>query len=269
MGKLGGGFIRIHEINLPTDLTHITIVPFSDLHIGDVNFNEKKFLEYRRWVQDNPNTFAVLNGDIFDMGIKGSKGEDSEKVFKTQNEALMKAVSLFRPIQDRILYVLNGNHEYRLFRQGNFDITRDLCDHLDLNPAFAGYTGDEAYMLIRFGKQANGKPVIYTFYSIHGHGSGRSVACKMKHAENLALVCLADIYMVAHSHTMGAIPDQYPVPDVRTKKMNYMSRKFISSGGYLMREKGYAVKAAYKHLEPGSPKIRLDGTQKKCSVTIE
>lgn len=260
--------IDIKEINLPTSLTHAYIRAFSDLHLGDVNFNEKKFLEDRKWVEDTPNCYVTINGDLLDMGIKGSKGEDSEKVFKTQNEALMKAVELFKPIEDRILCVLTGNHECRLNRQGNFDITRDFCDHLNLNPAFGGYLGDEAFLMIKLGKGVNGKPIIYTLYQIHGHGSGRSIAGKLKYVEDLALITLADIYIVSHNHTQGGFPDEYPVCDLRTKKMNYMQRTFVSSGAYMQRNKGYAVRAAYKHVKLGSPVIRIEGTHKDCTVNI-
>ena len=48
---------EIKEVNLPTSLTHAYIRAFSDLHLGDVNFNEKKFLEDRKWVEDTPNCY--------------------------------------------------------------------------------------------------------------------------------------------------------------------------------------------------------------------
>jgi predicted MPP superfamily phosphohydrolase len=48
------------------------IIPISDLHIGDVYFNEEKFIKLRDWVKEQENAFVILLGDILNCATKNS-----------------------------------------------------------------------------------------------------------------------------------------------------------------------------------------------------
>lgn len=181
-------------------------------------------------------------------------------------ESLNYAAKLFEPIKERILCIVNGNHERRIYKDVGFDILETLA--LKLN---AHYAGDECYLKIKVGKatgkKGNGLPIIYSCYVTHGWGSGRTPGSKVNNLTKLADIVLADIYIASHTHFMTSHQDIYLVPDKSHNKLIEMKRTFVSSGAFLKRG-GYAVAKGYPHSKLGSPRIRLDGTRKDCHVSI-
>jgi hypothetical protein len=95
-------WVKIHTVDLSPEFKHIYIIPISDLHLGDPHVNFDKFYGYRKWIQDNPNAFVLLNGDIMNTAIKSSVSNCYEETMRPK-EQLKLAVKLFEPIKDRIL----------------------------------------------------------------------------------------------------------------------------------------------------------------------
>ena len=50
----------------------IEILPLSDLHVGDASFDRECFLRYIRYVEESPNRYILLNGDILNNATKSS-----------------------------------------------------------------------------------------------------------------------------------------------------------------------------------------------------
>jgi hypothetical protein len=252
--------IDIKEINLPTSLTHAYLVPLSDFHVGDINFDEKKLQGYIDWILANDNAYAILNGDILNTATKESVS-DCYTGLRPQEE-LEKAVKLLLPIKDRILASVSGNHCRRVYKSVGIDFSKLLADRLGCY-----YAGDEAYLKIKVGAGINGKPIVYTLYATHGHQGGRSVGAKVNAIAKLANTCMADLYCYSHIHTLTAHVDLYLVPDIRTNKMNEIKRTFVSSGAFLKRG-GYAVTHGYPASKLGSPRIRLSGSVRDVHVSL-
>lgn len=234
------------------------------MHVGDEFFDEQKFLGYRRWVEQTPNAYVLLNGDILNIATIGSVS-DSYSGLRPQEE-LEKAVDLLSPIKDRILVSVAGNHERRIYKESGIDIAKILADRLGCY-----YAGDESYLKIRIGSkrghQANGKPVVYTIFMQHGHRGGRTVGAKINAIAAMASTCLAEIYIGSHIHSITAHVDLYLVPEIRANKIVEMKRTFISSGAFLGRG-GYGVTHAFPASKLGSAKIRLDGTRHDVHISL-
>lgn len=254
----------IHEVDLG-ELQSAYIVPFSDLHLGDPHFDRQKFLGYRDWVQSKPNAFVTLNGDIMNTAIKSSVSDIYSETMNPR-DCLKAAVSLFEPIKDKILCVVNGNHERRIYKEAGFDISELLAQQLGVY-----YAGDEAYLKIKVGKatgtKGNGKPIVYTMYQTHGWGGGKTAGAKVNNLSYMANIVLADIYIASHTHFMTTHTGEIGIPDIRTNKIVPTKLTFASSGAFLKRG-GYAVTHGFTHAKLGSPRIRLDGTKKDVHVSI-
>ena len=53
----------------------LAILPLADWHIGDPNADGKRMLEWLDYLKNNPNAYAILNGDLMDAAIKTSIGD--------------------------------------------------------------------------------------------------------------------------------------------------------------------------------------------------
>ncbi len=255
--------MKLHTIDLSPEFTHIYLLPISDLHIGDPFCNIDKFLRYRKWIEDTPNAFIILNGDIMNAAIKNSVSDVYAETV-TPNEQIKRAVELFTPVKDRILAVISGNHEHRIYKETGVDVTEIMAQQLGV-----WYAGDEAFIKLRFGrKEKNKKPVAYVIYATHGWGNGRSAGSKVNNLQKLGEIVLADIYIASHTHFMTAHQDIYLVPDQHNNNIIKMKRTFVSSGAFLDRG-GYGVRKGYPAAKLGSPRLRLEGVSgKDCHVSI-
>ena len=50
----------------------ISILPLADLHMGDINCDFKRVMEWIDYVKNTPDAFCILNGDLMDVAIMGS-----------------------------------------------------------------------------------------------------------------------------------------------------------------------------------------------------
>ena len=56
--------MKVIKRDLGSDVKKLTIIPISDVHIGDKTANLKAFKEVIERIRNEPNTYAIINGDI-------------------------------------------------------------------------------------------------------------------------------------------------------------------------------------------------------------
>lgn len=101
-----------------------------DLHLGSPLAHTGAFERMISMVKDGPNNRLILMGDLIDA-ITFKDPRYSEEIATTPLEQANLAVEMLRPIKERILCILDGNHERALHSFGN--ITRDVvCAQLDV-----------------------------------------------------------------------------------------------------------------------------------------
>ena len=254
-----------HTVNHPmlTDkLTELKIVPISDTHIGDPNFDEKKLMEKIREIKESENTLALLNGDIVNNGIKSSISNCYEEVLRP-SEQVKYAVKLFNPIKDKVIGAVEGNHERRTTKEVDQSPCERYCERLGIQ-----YFSTEVFLKLRFGKSgAEGSPIYYGGFMTHGTGGGRTVGGKVNMLSRMADVVIADFYIMSHTHQLAPHPEVIYIPDLRENKIREQELWLVMSGSYLKRG-GYAGEKIYSPVKLGSPTITLGGKRKEISVTI-
>ena len=73
----------------------------------------------------------MLNGDLMNKAIKTSKSDSyKEKMTIEQEQDFL--VELLKPIKNKILYMVQGNHEYRTSITSGIDPLRYVAKALDL-----------------------------------------------------------------------------------------------------------------------------------------
>ena len=255
------------KIDLPEDLEEIEIVPVADYHWADPNSDHDKIEEDIHYICATDNTFCVLNGDLMDCAIASSVGDTYAATLSPMDE-LQVCVELFKPLADKILCVVPGNHEARHYRTNGVDMTRLMCQQLGIADRYSPTT---ALLFIRFGEDKGRKnhhrKVAYTVYVSHGSGGGRKEGGKIQRLVDLSSIVDADVYICGHTHLPALLKGNYARPCMANSSITYGTRLFVNTSAKL-NYGGYGETGCFKPPCLDTPIIHLSGTHKEMRATI-
>lgn len=119
------------KIDLPDSLEAIEIEPLYDLHIGSEKCDYQEIERRIAKIRDNEHVYAILGGDIINNSTINSVAAASVYTESmTPMQQVIKACEMLKPIKDKILGVVSGNHERRASKEG-IDLTMMMCSELD------------------------------------------------------------------------------------------------------------------------------------------
>ena len=238
----------------------IEIYPLADLHIGDAMSDGKMILNTLDYIKNTPNTYCILDGDLMDTAVCSSIG-DTYGANLQPMEQLKTCVRLFQPLADagRILAVLPGNHENRVYKSDGIDMTEMMCAQLRIPERYSPTT---ALLFVRFGKdnrkERKGRPHLYTIYVTHGSGGGRREGGKVNRLADLASIVDADIYIHAHTHLPLVFKEAFYRVSGSNSSVAMVDKLFVNTAAAL-NYGGYGDKAGFKPASKCYPVIYLDG----------
>lgn len=244
----------------------IELHPMSDLHIGDTLCDYKSILARIEHIKNTPNAYCILDGDLMDTAIASSIG-DTYGARLQPMEQLSHCVKLFEPIKDKILAVLPGNHENRVYKQDGLDTTLLMCNQLGITERYSPTT---ALLFVRFGKRAknqHGRPQLYTIYVTHGSGGGRKEGGKVNRLADLACIVDADIYITGHTHLPLVFKEAYYRTSGANSSVALVDKLFVNTAASLDYG-GYGDKQGFKPASKQSPIIYLNGTKREMKAEI-
>lgn len=256
------------KIDLPAELENIELHFIADLHMGDGMsdwFHIQKLLKH---IEETPSAYCILGGDLMDTAIASSVG-DTYGANLSPMEQLKQCVNLFEPIKDKILCVLHGNHENRIYKSDGIDITALMADQLGIRDRYSSTT---ALLFIRFGKHSgsanhHGRKIAYTVYATHGSGGGRKEGGKINRLADLAQIVDADIYLCAHTHLPAIFRCAYFRTSMANSSVQMVSKLFVNAAAALDYG-GYGDVQGYKPAAKENPVIYLDGTKHNTSAKV-
>jgi len=220
-GKTGRVVIPLLDLHNTIKLT-----PIGDLHLGNAGCDEAALNKWVDTVAADPNHYTVYMGDMADCILPGDKrfdpGEVAEWLWSPDNRGRIadaqyeRVYELLKPIpKERVLGIIEGNHERTIRDRHNRDLTRDLARTLDIP-----YLGQEAFLYVTIpyaskakngGKQrklaeskggissGRGGGILKIFIT-HGSGGGRKVGAKANKITDLTSWVNADIILCGHHH---------------------------------------------------------------------
>ena len=235
----------------------IEIHPMADLHIGDLSCDYKLIMERIDYIEKTPNAYCILDGDLMDTAIASSIGDTYAANIQPM-EQLRRCVEIFEPIKGKVLSVLPGNHENRVYKTDGLDITEIMCRQLGIEDRYSPTT---AMLFVRFGKGAyrhQHRPQLYTVYATHGSGGGRREGGKVNRLADLASIADADIYIHAHTHLPLAFKESFFRVNRSGSSVELVDKLFVNTSAAL-NYGGYGDKAGFKPASKRAPIIYLDG----------
>lgn len=242
----------------------IEIHPMADLHIGDSQCDYKLIMERIEHIKNTKNAYCILDGDLMDTAIASSIG-DTYAANLQPMEQLKHCVKIFEPIKDKILAVLPGNHENRVYKSDGIDTTELMCSQLGILDRYSLTT---ALLFIRFGETKHRhRRQLYTIYCTHGSGGGRKEGGKVNRLADLASIVDADIYIHAHTHLPLIFKEAYFRVSGANSSVASVDKLFVNTSAMLCYG-GYGDKAGFKPASKASPVIYLNGHKREMTAKL-
>ena len=243
-----------HEVEIISwdfsDMGSLRIYALGDVHKGAGSHQRERWRDWLNYLADEDDAVMIGTGDFHNAGIVGSKSDVYEELM-TVEEAGDELHEELEPIKDKILVLVPGNHDWRVFRAVGLCPVNALAKRLD-----APYARAAVLLDIRVGD------IDYQVYLRHGTGNGQSDAAMEKGAK---VFPLADVQIQGHTHKPKITVDDYFV--VEDGEIRRRSRHNTVIGSFLGYER-YAAERGYAPTRIGAPRIRLDGRVRDVKVSV-
>lgn len=244
-----------------------TIYPIADVHLGAMEHAEEEWKTFLKKVE-NENAYLILAGDLLNNGIRSCKFVNPFDEAIRPRDAKRRMVEYLKPIKDRILCVVSGNHERRTYRDDDQDLTYDICAKLDIEHL---YRENIAYMKLMCGKRKNnGKDryrATYAFAVTHGSGGGIYTGASVNRNERFGNVIDGlDCFVTAHSHKGFVSKPAKIVMDLNNNFVRMKHYTVVSCVSWL-NYGGYAARGMLLPTQVCDPQtIHLDHRDKKITT---
>ncbi len=279
--------MKVISKTIPHD---VNIFLFSDTHIGSTLFHQEGFDQFIDTIQspygDLPaeQNLAVFQGDEIEAILVDDPRFDQNTTEGNIIDQINLTKAMFKPIADRIIVWLDGNHPLKLWKFG--DISQEICRFLEIE--HGTYT-----CIVRFQSEikrqfSTVKQPLFNGYFSHGFGSINSTIDDPRDRENSMLRSLrrklqrkmGDCVVMAMGHchkllqyapkselyiTAGdkKVDQAFTEPAQNGDHLDPALRWYLAVGSFLRTYgdgvSGYAERAGYDPLTIGYQVIRVRG----------
>lgn len=179
----------------PEDYEVLRVYAIGDVHVGSREFNEEAIRKKIGIIEGDPNGVVAVCGDLGDFGLKNSK---TNVYHETMNpiEQRNYIVELFRPIADKIISFVPGNHEERLVRETGICPMYDISVLLGISDV---YRENMAITRLNFGRLKSNQHKSFVILTTHGSSVN-------KHKKFVACFDGIDAAISGHTHTPSYTP---------------------------------------------------------------
>lgn len=223
----------------------------SDIHLGPACCFKRGVRNAVEMVKNDPKGYIVFTGDATDA-IRPKDHRyahstmDREEWLMTPQQQADKVIQMFKPVKEKILTWMLGNHEYDAIN--TFDICRYICNGLgDIQ-----WGGISCKLIAQHKKKT--KKIMHKFYFHHGKGSlpagaKDSIQRKANKLANMKMrltnTCHTDcIYMgISHFH-----PDRFLIIEPTIDEELMMTDR----KGEIIEERRFTTKQNAKYIPPES-----------------
>ena len=175
----------------------IKIACISDIHFGALEHMEHEWKKFLDSVIADPSLYLILGGDLINNNTRSSVGSPWDDKIRPR-EQKKQMVEALKPIKDRILCCVSGNHERRSQKDADDDPTYDIMSKLDLEDV---YRQNAAFLKVSIGQRGDQAKVSYRFAVTHGAGGGIYTGATVNRNERWGnVIDGVDCVIVGHTH---------------------------------------------------------------------
>lgn len=258
--KNSGDRWKMIDYEVPAELLegkdHIDILLWGDVHYGS------KFCDYNMAKQNLDDSarrglLIIGMGDLLETATRSSVGSgvyDQQEIVQEQLETMKRWLA---PHKDRIIGLLDGNHEERVYKESGLNLTKILCQESGTK-----YLGAGRLIRIRVGQH------VYSLYVTHGSSGATLPYTKIKRCLELRQYIDADLYAMGHVHALDSHSRAVHSVNNRRRTVEEHEHLFVLTGHYLNYFESYAHRKGLIPSKKGSPVIKLYKNEHKIRVSI-
>jgi len=247
--------MKLH--NIYENLDKIQLIPFGDVHYGAKECDIGRAKKTIDWIKDHKDARVILMGDILNSATRTSVGAgtfDENKSGQVQYDFM---VDLLKPIKHKIYGGLIGNHEFRVFKDTGYNITKMMAKELNHK-----YYGFGCFIKLQVKNQN------YIIYATHGASGATLPYTKIKRALDMGRYIDSDILLYAHVHSLQVHTQEHKHVNLRNKTVEKTKRYYVLTGHFLKYEDSYAEQKNIMPEKEGSPTITFTGEEKHIRVIV-
>ena len=249
------------------DRPDLKIYPVGDVHLGAAEHMAHEWQEFCKSILEDENAYLILLGDLLSNATRSSVSNVYEEVMRPRDQKKLIAEQL-RPLRERILGMVSGNHERRSGKDADNDPSLDIAAKLDIEDL---YRRDAAFIKIQMGNNRSDgfKNPTYVLACTHGAAGGRLTGNAVNRAEQFGLGAIegADALIVGHSHKPFVTKPGKIVIDPRHNIATIRPLVVVSCTSWL-RFGGYAMQKMLMPSTNAPQIITLRGNRKEISVEM-
>lgn len=243
------------------------VIPVSDVHLGAIEHREREWQSFCKMIEETPNVYITLGGDLVNNSVRNSVANPFDEVYRPREQKKLM-VEYLKPIKDRILCAVSGNHEARSTKEVDADITYDIMSKLDIEHL---YRENVAFVKLALGERAteNKAETTHMLCVTHGAGGGIYTGATVNRNErfNQAIEGI-DCLIVGHTHKGTVSKPQKIVVNSNSGKIDFKTTVVISSVAWL-NYGGYAARKMLTPAETANPqRIILGGTSNNKKIEV-
>lgn len=248
----------------------ITVIPISDVHLGSEECMEDRFERFVQSVAETPNVYVTLGGDLIDNGTKNSVTNVYRAVYPPHVQKRRMA-ELLKPIKDRILCAVSGNHERRSSSgKGGVDDdpTYDILCKLDIEDI---YRENLAIVKIQLGRETRANSELRPTYIMavaHGAGGGYLPGASVNRGQRYGYIFNGiDVLVLGHTHVPYNIKYKKIKVDPHNNKITEENFKVICATSWLEYD-GYPIQKMLYPAAFAEQTMILSGKGKGITITM-
>lgn len=238
----------------------------ADVHLGAKEHMEREWADFCARLLTDKRAYIVIGGDLINNTTRTSVANIFDETMRPRDQKRVM-MEMLKPIRERILCALPGNHERRSGKDVDDCPVYDIMCKLDLEHL---YRENIAFVKVQMGKKdGNGQHnPTYILAAMHGTGGGMLSGGVINRNERFAYTIDGiDALLVGHSHKpMTSQPGKLYV-DGHNNRVSVRPLKVVVATSWL-EYGGYATRKQLLPTSHAPQIITLCGTKKELKVTM-
>lgn len=238
---------NVRVVTYTTDAEELKLIPLGDVHLGAKTCEVDHFLGTVEYIKES-GAMVILMGDLAECASKHSVGAGWVEQTMTPQDQLDALEEILKPIAPQILALIQGNHEYRIWRQAGMDFSKVLAKLIGVT--YVGYSCFLKLKVRRFN---------YIIHAQHGASSAWYPHTKLTAAMRTAQHTDADVYLYGHVHELLSLKVPRRTLDLRSRTVKRDKKYFVLTGSFLGYEGSYAEMKNMYPTQTGVAKLKFYG----------
>ena len=238
-------------VNLPESLESAEILLASDIHAGSAEFDQSKWARFEDLLK-RPDTYVVFAGDQCEYATRSSKSDVYTQAFSPSQQKHWWIEHL-RPYKDKILCIVDGNHEYNRASKDADDFPLyDIALALGIEDR---YRSEAAFVDIGIGSFHGGTRQVHYVFRVQHQAKNNVNHGTADGFEGI------DIFISGHTHKPMDKPLGKMVYDSKRKSVYHKDVENVVCGHFL-RYGGYGERNGYRPTSQKLYSVILSGKKK-------